>query len=108
MIGVYKITNTVDGKVYIGSTFSSMKNRWRKHTIDLNRGNHHNHQLQNDWNLFGKSAFAFEVLEVINWTDGLRTFGEREQYWLDQYKASGCETYNHHNVRKTNRPLGVK
>lgn len=35
---VYKITNLVTKKVYIGSTTNSLKERWRQHLVDVKRG----------------------------------------------------------------------
>jgi group I intron endonuclease len=35
---VYKITNTVNGKIYIGATKNSFKTRWNQHKSDAKRG----------------------------------------------------------------------
>ena len=46
--GVYKITNTVNGRVYYGST-QDYHARIKGHRGLLARGKHHNHGLQADY-----------------------------------------------------------
>ena len=71
--GVYKITNIIDSKIYIGSAakFESDKSkkatsgfwgRFRRHKCELKNGTHHNNHLQNAWNKYGKDNFVFEIL----------------------------------------------
>jgi group I intron endonuclease len=64
--GVYKITNTTNGKCYVGSCADlkrGMKHRWWRHVYKLKRQNHPNPHLQNSWNKYGENSFAFEILE---------------------------------------------
>jgi group I intron endonuclease len=63
--GIYQIRNTVNGKVYIGSTVRSFKKRWKEHKTDLNSKNHHSLLLQRAWDKYGKDCFAFEILEIL-------------------------------------------
>lgn len=58
---IYTITNTKNGKRYIGST-TSISQRWRTHRWQLNKGIHANEHLQRAWNKHGKSAFTFETI----------------------------------------------
>ena len=60
---IYSITNTLDGKKYIGST-TSTTNRWKKHRWQLNRGIHANCHLQRAWNKYKKESFVFEIIDV--------------------------------------------
>jgi len=59
--GVYSITNTVNGKRYIGSS-ADVHKRWQNHLWQLNHGIHSSPHLQNSWKKWGDSAFHFEVL----------------------------------------------
>jgi group I intron endonuclease len=62
--GIYRITNQINGRFYIGST-CQFKVRWATHRRELLKGDHYNAFLQNDFNKCGADAFVVEVLEVI-------------------------------------------
>lgn len=49
--GVYKITNTINGNFYIGSSIR-IRERWYEHKYLLNKGTHHSKHLQNSWNKY--------------------------------------------------------
>lgn len=87
--GVYKITNLVNGKIYIGSS-NNINYRWRQHVSKLNAGTHCNSHLQNSWNIYGKDNFKFEVIEKC---DESIQF-EREQHYLNLYKPFDEVGYN--------------
>ena len=78
--GVYKITNKVNGKIYIGSSKDIYK-RWKHHVCRLNSGKHVNSYLQNAWNKYGEDSFIFDIQEVCD-ENHIR---EREQYYIDVY-----------------------
>jgi len=77
--GIYSIRCLVNGKVYIGSTFSFAK-RFKSHSFHLNRGDHRNILLQRAWLKYGAENFTFSVLETIEKVDHLLA---REQIWMD-------------------------
>lgn len=60
-IGIYKITNTISNKFYIGSSIN-ISNRFSSHRTSLRKNSHCNHYLQNAWNKNGEEAFKFEIL----------------------------------------------
>jgi group I intron endonuclease len=62
--GIYSITNTVNGKVYIGSS-ADVDNRWSQHTKELRGNRHKNRHLQFAWNKYGESAFKFELIKEV-------------------------------------------
>lgn len=76
---IYKITNSVNGKFYIGSA-TSVARRWQKHRWCLERGIHENQKLQHAWNKYGAISFKCEVIELVSDPDDLIN---REQYWID-------------------------
>ena len=55
MIGIYKITNKLNGKVYIGQSINIEK-RWRQHISDPG------YDIHNAIKKYGKENFSFEVL----------------------------------------------
>jgi len=81
--GIYKITCTPTGKVYIGSSVN-MYQRWHsKHLPNLRTDRHENSYLQRAWNKYGESAFTISVIELV-----LAPFLlEREQYWIDRLQV---------------------
>ena len=80
--GVYKIMNTINNKIYIGSSIN-IKYRWTEHKRYLKNNKHHSNHLQRSWNKYGKNNFKFEILEECKETDLLI----REQYYLDLYES---------------------
>ena len=89
--GVYKITNTTNNRIYVGST-KALRNRCKQHANYLKRNKHHNIFLQRDFGKCGMEAFTFEVLEVV--FGGRLTLTTFEQKYLDYYINSGNQCYN--------------
>lgn len=63
--GLYTITNTVSGKVYIGSTVR-MSRRLAQHKTALRANEHQNSHLQYAWNKYGEAAFVFAPILVCS------------------------------------------
>lgn len=90
--GIYKITNKLNGRIYVGSA-KEFKRRWKQHTSSLRNQRHQNKFLQADFNKCGEEAFVFEVLEI---TEG-KTKEERlliEENYLKEYYDFGEKCYN--------------
>lgn len=87
--GIYRITNIVNGKIYIGSSVNLMK-RQSRHSLNLRKGIHENRYLQRSFNLYGEESFVIDILEYCK----KESLIEREQFWLDAYKAQGLMLYN--------------
>lgn len=81
--GIYKITNKVNGKFYIGSAVN-FKKRFCHHRGYLKRNNHSNIKLQNAWNKYGSDAFEFYILEYI---ENRKFLLMREQHWINWFDA---------------------
>lgn len=64
LIGIYSITNTITGEMYIGQSLSIHK-RWNNHLEQLELNSHHSDKLQESYNKYGISAFGFKVLELM-------------------------------------------
>ncbi len=89
--GVYKITNTTNGKIYIGSAKEFRKRAYR-HRSSLEKGVHQNKHLQRAFVKCGTAAFVFEVLEVVLGDKLART--TVEQTYLDQFLDDWERCYN--------------
>ena len=87
--GVYKITNMINGKFYIGSS-NNIKNRWVQHKSSLHEGSHGNPYLQNAWNKYGGQNFKFEIIEECS----PEVQFEREQFYLNTLNPFDNNGYN--------------
>ena len=86
---IYKITNTINNKMYIGQTIQkNPKMRWYDHCART-RGGQNNH-LYNSMRLYGVENFVWEVIDSANNLDELNL---KEQHWLDEYRKI-TEVYN--------------
>lgn len=83
IMGIYKIINTYNEKVYIGSS-RDITGRWRQHLSDLKNNSHHATRLQNAFNKYGEDEFKFEVIEIVTDEDLLL---REEQKWMDKYRS---------------------
>ena len=64
-IGIYKITNTVNGKFYFGSSVNIEK-RLNSHKSMLKRNKHENPFLQSSYNKHGVEKFSFDIVEITD------------------------------------------
>lgn len=79
---IYKITNIINNKCYIGSAVNCRKRR-NEHFSNLKLGKHPNNILQRSFNKYGSNQFTFEVIEYVPDKNSLI---EREQHYLDTLK----------------------
>jgi len=79
--GIYKITNIINNKYYIGSS-SNIKKRWKIHRYHANKGDHHSIHFQRAWSKYGKDNFIFEIIEELDNDHDLLL--EVEQKYLDE------------------------
>jgi len=87
---IYKITNTVNHKVYIGQTVQqNPKMRWYAHLADARRGK--KSYLLDSIRKYGKESFVWEVIDTAVSVDELN---DKEQYWLNHYRTQGITVYN--------------
>ena len=62
--GIYKITNTITGDFYVGSS-KNVKHRWAEHKCPSRWKQYKNNQMYLDMQEYGVEKFVFEILEVI-------------------------------------------
>lgn len=76
--GIYCITCTANGKIYIGSSVNIRK-RWSRHLCSLEHHTHYNAHLQNAWDIYGRDSFSVSVLELCKQSELIKC----EQRYLD-------------------------
>lgn len=82
---IYKITNLIDTKVYIGQTSNPQK-RWKEHQqlgsiTYINNKNKHS-RLYLAMRKYGVENFIFEVIE-----EPTANYNDRERYWIQYYNS---------------------
>jgi len=75
---IYKITNKVNGKSYIGQTRNSVEFRWRQH-----KNNKSGYALHYAIRKYGADNFEVETLEECD----VSKLDEREIYYIDKYNT---------------------
>lgn len=83
---VYKITNNVNGKIYIGQTTRSLENRWRQHR-------HHPgcRILHKAIKKYGAENFTVEQIDAAANIDELN---QKEKLWIQHYDCIAPNGYN--------------
>jgi len=80
---IYKVTNKINGKVYIGQTIISLDIRRNSHIYNAinNKDNFHFHKAIK---LYGKDNFVWEIIEYCNSKEELN---EMEFHYIKQYNS---------------------
>lgn len=86
MLGIYKITNKINNKSYIGKSIDIQK-RWKYHLDNFNCKKEYDKTLYRAFRKYGESNFSFEILEEINEEDYDLISDEREKYWIKFYNT---------------------
>ena len=90
---VYKITNTITGDFYIGSS-KDVKSRWSSHKCPSRWNKYPNNQMYQDMKRYGTDKFAFEILAEVE-ADKLK---EKEQEFIETLNP----IYNQMNAKGLN------
>ena len=85
MIGIYKIENKINGKIYIGQSIN-IKIRWQQHKREA-KCNRRNAPLYNALRKYGVDNFTFEVLEECP----QELLNEKEIFWIAHYKSNDSD-----------------
>lgn len=83
---IYAIKNLVNNKVYVGSSKSPQKRKYR-HFYDMKKGTHHSPHLQKSYDKHGKDKFSFYILEECS----EETRKAREIFFIEQFKSNERE-----------------
>ena len=91
--GIYRITNTITGDFYIGSS-KNVKQRWAVHKCPSRWKQYKNNPMYLDMQKYGVDKFEFEILAEVE-IDKLK---ETEQQFIEKLKptynsnrANGCD-----------------
>lgn len=84
MYYIYKITNKINNKNYIGLT-NNIERRKNRHFIDLKMNKHDNHFLQYEFNKYGIDNFNFEIIFQGDVTS--KEISDKEKYFIKIYDS---------------------
>lgn len=93
---VYKVTNKINGKIYIGQTIKPLNYRWSQHCSCTSNCVALNRAIAK----YGKENFMVEQIDVANSQNEL---DEKERYWIKFYQSFGEKGYNLTNGGEINK-----
>lgn len=79
---IYKISNDINQKVYIGKTDRTLQERWKEHLKTYNI-DQLNRPLYNAMKKYGKENFHIELLDECSPEEA----SDREMYWILAYNS---------------------
>ena len=78
---IYIIKNTINNKVYIGQTRTSVNQRWSEH---LRHAKYGDQVINRAMRKYGVDKFYIETLEICD----IKVLDEREMYYIDLYNST--------------------
>ena len=82
---IYKATNLVNGKVYVGQTVNTLKYRKEQHWREAICPSRKNVHFHNALLKYGIDNFEFEIIDRARDVDELN---KKESYWIDYYNST--------------------
>jgi len=82
---IYKVTNIINGKVYVGQTRNSMEYRMKQHL--RSKDNVYFHRAIRK---YGEDSFKWEVLVECP----IKDLNAQESYWIKHWNSFSAEGYN--------------
>lgn len=80
---IYKITNKVNGKAYVGKTLGTVEKRFNEHLRDAKRRQYEKRPLYTAINKYGIDNFDVKTLEKCD----NNIISQREIYWIEYYNT---------------------
>jgi hypothetical protein len=92
-MGVYKISTSQSGKVYVGVS-KDLRAIINRHQAELKFGSHRNRELQDIWKSQGETAFKFEIADLLEPKESSRAKLDEElqtlaDLWVQKLESAG-------------------
>ena len=102
LIGIYKITNLINNKLYVGSAVN-IKNRFKTHKRLLKNNKHFNNHLQSSYNKYGIDNFSYDIIEITS----IETLLNRESFWINELNANNTK-FGYNKRLEVSSNIGIK
>ena len=91
MIGIYKITNNINNKIYVGQSID-IKERWKQHLYKAYNEKElgYNSAIHQAFRKYGYENFSFEIIELCNKEE----LDVKEIYWIKTLNSLAPIGYN--------------
>lgn len=91
MVGIYKITNNKNRKIYVGQSID-INDRWKQHKYKAfnSKEKGYNSAIHLAFRKYGIENFSFEVIEKCQQDE----LDEKEQYWIKKLNSLSPNGYN--------------
>ena len=86
--GIYKITNKINNKCYIGKSIN-IEERWKYHIRNIKSSREFDKPLYRAFRKNGISNFSFEIIEELEKYEDIAN--EREKYWIKYFDCYGAD-----------------
>ena len=91
---IYKVTNNINGKVYIGQSIFEIDKRFKEHLSDSQKPSKSSRPFYDAIIKYGKENFSLELVEEVD----NEILNEREKFWITEYRSyvgfEDCRGYN--------------
>ena len=78
---IYKITNKINCKIYIGKTEKSIERRFKEHCSEFSKDRSKNRPLYRAFAVYGMENFTIELIEITDKPE------EREIFWISHFNT---------------------
>ncbi|MGE5458097.1 MAG: GIY-YIG nuclease family protein [Methanococcaceae archaeon] len=97
-LGIYRITNKANGKMFIGSSMN-IPARINRHKMELRFNSDNIKELQKDYQQFGEENFVYDVVDLLEpKSDGEPDYKKElellEEMWLEKLQPYDDKGYN--------------
>lgn len=86
---IYKITNDINGKLYIGQTIRPLITRWKSHVYKAKSGSQY--ALHCAIRKYGEEHFHIEQIDIAT---SIEELNSKEIYWIDKLNTMIPNGYN--------------
>ena len=78
---IYKVTNNINNKIYVGQTINTLEYRRNQHERSINYNNTRNNAFSKALKKYGVDNFTWEIIDSA---DNLEQLNQKEEYWISK------------------------